>query len=44
MRGLALLKVGGLLCYSTCSLNPLENEAVVAALLNRCAGAIETDP
>ena len=41
MRGLALLKVGGLLCYSTCSLNPLENEAVVAALLKRCAGAVE---
>lgn len=41
MRGLALLKVGGLLCYSTCSLNPLENEVVVAALLKRCAGAVE---
>ena len=28
-------------CYSTCSLNPIENEAVVAALLRRCGGALE---
>lgn len=41
MRAAALLKVGGLLSYSTCSLNPIENESVVAALLQRCAGAIE---
>ena len=26
---------------STCSLNPIENEAVVAALLRRCGGALE---
>jgi len=32
-RGLELLKVGGKLSYSTCSLNPVENESVVAALL-----------
>ncbi|EOD41942.1 hypothetical protein EMIHUDRAFT_194550 [Emiliania huxleyi CCMP1516] len=38
MRGCALLEVGGLLCYSTCSLNPIENEAVVAALLHKCGG------
>jgi hypothetical protein len=23
-RGLELLKVGGLMCYSTCSMNPIE--------------------
>ena len=35
-----LLKVGGRLVYSTCSLNPLEDEAVVAALLKRAKGAL----
>ena len=34
-RGLELLKVGGTMAYSTCSLNPTEDEAVVAALLAR---------
>ena len=34
-RGVELLKVGGLMCYSTCSLNPIEDEAVVAELLRR---------
>ena len=41
MRGLSLLKVGGLLSYSTCSLNPMEDEAVVATLLERCRGCVE---
>ena len=41
LRGLALLNVGGIMCYSTCSLNPIENEAVVAELLRRAGGAIE---
>eukprot|EP00977_Amphora_coffeiformis_P018360 scaffold6420_cov168-Amphora_coffeaeformis.AAC.38 len=32
-RGIALLKVGGIMTYSTCSFHPIENEAVVTALL-----------
>ena len=41
MRGAALLEVGGTMIYSTCSLNPIENESVVAELLRRCGGALE---
>jgi 16S rRNA C967 or C1407 C5-methylase (RsmB/RsmF family) len=42
MKGAAqLLKVGGLMVYSTCSLNPIENEAVVAELLRQGHGALE---
>ena len=41
MRGLSILKVGGLMSYSTCSLNPMEDEAVVATLLERCGGSVE---
>ena len=39
-RGAALLGVGGRLVYSTCSLNPIEDEAVVAALLTASKGAL----
>ncbi|TKY47672.1 tRNA (cytosine(34)-C(5))-methyltransferase [Spatholobus suberectus] len=41
MRGVSLLKVGGRMIYSTCSMNPIENEAVVAEVLRRCGGSIE---
>ncbi|KAM0749571.1 S-adenosyl-L-methionine-dependent methyltransferase [Meredithblackwellia eburnea MCA 4105] len=36
LRGIALLKPGGRMVYSTCSLNPVENEAVVSAILEAC--------
>ncbi|KAL1190352.1 26S rRNA (cytosine-C(5))-methyltransferase NOP2B [Cardamine amara subsp. amara] len=41
MRGLSLLKVGGRMIYSTCSMNPIENEAVVAEILRRCGCSVE---
>jgi len=45
MRGVSLLKVGGLMTYSTCSFNPIENEAVVYELLKRYQGSLElVDP
>lgn len=31
--GLSLLKVGGKMIYSTCSMNPVEDEAVVAEVI-----------
>ncbi|XP_065913229.1 RNA cytosine-C(5)-methyltransferase NSUN2-like isoform X2 [Dysidea avara] len=39
-RGLELLAVNGRLVYSTCSFNPVENEAIVAAVLKQCKGAV----
>ncbi|KAI5401193.1 hypothetical protein KIW84_065878 [Lathyrus oleraceus] len=41
MQGLSLLKVGGGMVYSTCSMNPIENEAVVAELLRRCGESVK---
>jgi len=36
VRGASLLVPGGELMYSTCSIDPVENEAVVAEVLRRC--------
>ncbi len=35
MRALTVCKKGGLVLYSTCSLNPIEDEAVVADVFRR---------
>jgi hypothetical protein len=37
-RGLELLEVGGRLVYSTCSMHPVEDEAVIADMLRMCQG------
>ncbi|OAD02329.1 hypothetical protein MUCCIDRAFT_179535 [Mucor lusitanicus CBS 277.49] len=39
-RGCQLVKLGGRIVYSTCSFNPIENEAVVAEVLRQTKGAI----
>lgn len=43
VRSLQMLKVGGRVVYSTCSMNPVENEAVIAAAINRCGGMSKVD-
>ena len=40
-RAAALLKVSGIMVYSTCTFNPIENEAVIAELLRISDGALE---
>lgn len=41
LNGARLTKVGGYVCYSTCSINPIENEAVVAEILRSADGSLE---
>lgn len=36
-----ICKVGGNIIYSTCSINPIENEAVVASVLEKYKGVVE---
>ncbi|KAL1856619.1 tRNA (cytosine-5-)-methyltransferase ncl1 [Paecilomyces lecythidis] len=38
VRALQMLKVGGRVVYSTCSMNPIENEAVISSAIERCGG------
>ena len=41
MRAAKLLEVGGKMVYSTCSINPIEDEATVAEVLRRSKGSLE---
>ncbi len=41
IRGLELLKPGGRLVYSTCTMNPYENEAVLAEAVRRFGGKVK---
>lgn len=41
LRACHLLHVGGRMVYSTCSMNPIENEAVVAQIIHCTRGAMQ---
>ncbi|OHT09516.1 Multisite-specific tRNA:(cytosine-C(5))-methyltransferase trm4a [Tritrichomonas foetus] len=40
IRGLQLLKIGGYCVYSTCSMNPIEDEAVISSVINELGGSV----
>lgn len=41
MRGLECVRVGGCVVYSTCSLNPIEDEAVISAVLSLTGNTVQ---
>lgn len=41
LKAVGLLKANGLMTYSTCSLNPVEDEAVIAEVLRKFKGNLE---
>ncbi|KAK4963291.1 tRNA (cytosine-5-)-methyltransferase ncl1 [Elasticomyces elasticus] len=43
VRALQMLKVGGRVVYSTCSMNPVEDEAVISSAIERCGGMAKVD-
>ncbi|KAL8683653.1 MAG: hypothetical protein Q9186_000426 [Xanthomendoza sp. 1 TL-2023] len=43
VRALQMTKAGGRVIYSTCSMNPVENEAVIATAIERCGGLSKVD-
>ena len=41
LRGLEFLTEGGICVYSTCSMNPIEDEAVIGSVVKELGGAVE---